>query len=95
MHTTNIFALALALCSSTVLAVPAAAASVSITRIPKPPPSAVDVFDAFNTPNCASLQDYCKCQNDDFDCETNPSCEWCRDHDAWSSSSQPPAPTTT
>ncbi|CAJ2500764.1 Uu.00g036170.m01.CDS01 [Anthostomella pinea] len=29
-------------------------------------------------PDCAKMEDYCtSCGGEDFDCETNPSCEWC------------------
>ncbi|KAI3324659.1 hypothetical protein HD806DRAFT_51569 [Xylariaceae sp. AK1471] len=32
-------------------------------------------------PDCVSLKDYCTNCNDDFNCETDPRCEWCYEHD--------------
>ncbi|KAI1497009.1 hypothetical protein F5X99DRAFT_413544 [Biscogniauxia marginata] len=37
---------------------------------------------ARSTPDCKALKEYCtNCQ--DFQCETNPGCEWCYEHDAF------------
>ncbi|KAI0877173.1 hypothetical protein GGS24DRAFT_159719 [Hypoxylon argillaceum] len=32
-------------------------------------------------PDCPSLKSYCTTCNDDFNCETDPRCEWCYEHD--------------
>ncbi|KAI1768142.1 hypothetical protein GGR53DRAFT_462667 [Hypoxylon sp. FL1150] len=79
MQTSSILALALAICG-TAIAVPAAS--------PSQIPEAASIKLASNTPNCTALVDYCKCTDGDFDCETNPSCEWCEEN-VWDN---PPAP---
>ncbi|KAI0433858.1 hypothetical protein F5Y09DRAFT_338225 [Xylaria sp. FL1042] len=75
MHFTTIVALAFA-------ALAAAAPSDSANnqgsikaREPK-----VATFDK-SEPDCDKLKDYCTHCNGDFDCETNPSCEWCYEND--------------
>ncbi|KAI0853461.1 hypothetical protein F5Y00DRAFT_257482 [Daldinia vernicosa] len=76
MHSSSFFALALAICGGVVaVAVPSNTA--------RTPPTPVEFAAAGNTPDCASIEEYCKCKDDDFQCETNSSCEWCRDHNAW------------
>ncbi|KAI0799179.1 hypothetical protein GGR55DRAFT_702231 [Xylaria sp. FL0064] len=32
-------------------------------------------------PDCDSLKDYCTHCNGDFNCETDPRCEWCYEND--------------
>ncbi|KAI1334594.1 hypothetical protein F5Y15DRAFT_285461 [Xylariaceae sp. FL0016] len=52
------------------------------------PPSPVVQFDPLSTPNCSAIQDRCEnCPEDDFDCESDPSCEWCFDHDGFNQTS--------
>ncbi|GAW25665.1 hypothetical protein SAMD00023353_1002750 [Rosellinia necatrix] len=36
-------------------------------------------------PDCPSIEYYCKHCNDDFNCETDPRCEWCYQHDKFGS----------
>ncbi|KAI0377532.1 hypothetical protein F5Y04DRAFT_284822 [Hypomontagnella monticulosa] len=72
MHSTSILSLALALCGA-VLAIPAAPMKTGVAKLQVP------------DPDCAALQEYCKCKNDDFQCETDVDCEWCRAHHAWDS----------
>ncbi|KAI1177284.1 hypothetical protein F4777DRAFT_577091 [Nemania sp. FL0916] len=31
-------------------------------------------------PDCAKLEHYCKNCNGDFNCETDPRCEWCEEN---------------
>ncbi|KAF2967943.1 hypothetical protein GQX73_g5629 [Xylaria multiplex] len=31
-------------------------------------------------PNCEALKEYCTHCNGDFNCETDPRCEWCYEH---------------
>ncbi|KAI2641014.1 hypothetical protein GGS21DRAFT_487343 [Xylaria nigripes] len=38
-------------------------------------------------PDCPSLKDYCTHCNGDFNCETDPRCEWCYDHGGFGNSS--------
>ncbi|KAI1374231.1 hypothetical protein F4677DRAFT_447555 [Hypoxylon crocopeplum] len=75
MRTSSLITLALALCGAA-LAVP------SPTRIVKSLPNPVVRPAAEDSPDCDSIKEYCKCTDDDFQCETNPNCEWCREH-AW------------
>ncbi|KAI2604191.1 uncharacterized protein GGS25DRAFT_451298 [Hypoxylon fragiforme] len=88
----SLLSLTIALLGATtaVLAVPTPTPKL-ITESSSTTPTPVQITGAVdNSPDCASLEEYCKCKDDDFQCETNPSCEWCREHDAW-----PPASTTT
>ncbi|KAI1384239.1 uncharacterized protein F4822DRAFT_64359 [Hypoxylon trugodes] len=78
MHSTILLTIAFALCG-TVLASPAP------TRVGIPAASAVEVHAPEGTPDCTALEEYCKCKTEDFNCQTDPSCEWCRDHNAWPS----------
>ncbi|KAI1290958.1 hypothetical protein F5Y03DRAFT_401044 [Xylaria venustula] len=32
------------------------------------------------TPDCPSIKEYCTHCNGDFNCETDPRCEWCWEH---------------
>ncbi|KAL7620805.1 hypothetical protein AAE478_009803 [Parahypoxylon ruwenzoriense] len=56
--------------------------------IPVPPPPLPPAFAAraplprlSDGPNCTEIEEYCKhCGEDDFQCETNPNCEWCFEH---------------
>ncbi|KAI1652793.1 hypothetical protein F4813DRAFT_400580 [Daldinia decipiens] len=76
MHSSSFLALALAICGGVVaVAVPSNTAPI--------PPTPVAEFAAAATPDCTSIEEYCKCKDDDFQCETNLNCEWCRDHNAW------------
>ncbi|KAI0169989.1 hypothetical protein GGR52DRAFT_574035 [Hypoxylon sp. FL1284] len=86
MHTSNLLVLALALCNAAV-----AAPAPTRTLVPVPSP-AVELAAAMSshTPNCAAIENYCKCQNEDFQCETDVDCEWCRDHHAWDNHPPPP-----
>ncbi|KAI1138104.1 hypothetical protein F5Y05DRAFT_413418 [Hypoxylon sp. FL0543] len=83
MRSSTILAIALATCSAA-LAVP--------PRSALPPPTVG--FGAESTPDCAAIKDYCKCLDADFNCETDPRCEWCREHNAWNNP-PPPAPSST
>ncbi|KAI1479082.1 hypothetical protein F4774DRAFT_410156 [Daldinia eschscholtzii] len=77
MHSSTFFALALAICGS----VDAVAFPSNTT--PTPPTPVLAAWAPSDSPDCASIEEYCKCKDDDFQCETNPNCEWCRDHNAW------------
>ncbi|KAI2618974.1 hypothetical protein GGS26DRAFT_595661 [Hypomontagnella submonticulosa] len=46
-------------------------------------------------PDCAALEEYCKCEDDDLQCELNVDCEWCRKHDAWDDPSSTTSSTST
>ncbi|KAI1321969.1 hypothetical protein F5Y16DRAFT_57493 [Xylariaceae sp. FL0255] len=50
-------------------------------------PSLVIIDNSMSDPNCTALWDYCSsCDPDDFDCESNPDCEWCFENDpSWQS----------
>ncbi|KAI1102480.1 hypothetical protein F4804DRAFT_334233 [Jackrogersella minutella] len=80
MQPSSLLALALALCGAA-LAVPAPTTLPTVTV--SPVPTTVEIAAAMTTPDCASLEEYCKCEDGDFNCETDPSCEWCREHNAW------------
>ncbi|KAI6082839.1 hypothetical protein F4821DRAFT_263520 [Hypoxylon rubiginosum] len=67
MQTSSILALVLATCG-TAIAVPAASPST---------PGAVKIASPID---CTALVDYCKCLDGNFDCETDPDCEWCREN---------------
>ncbi|KAI1398021.1 hypothetical protein F4819DRAFT_489946 [Hypoxylon fuscum] len=89
MRSSSFLALAAMLCGA-VVAVPAP------TRTPLPSVTrAQELAAADGTPDCAALEDYCQCHDDDFNCETNPSCEWCREHNAWGDQPPPPPSQTT
>ncbi|KAK6948915.1 hypothetical protein Daesc_008986 [Daldinia eschscholtzii] len=92
MHSSNFFALALAICGSV------AAVAFPSNTIPTPPTPVLAAWAPSDSPDCASIEEYCKCKDEydlqfslvlprprlfDFQCETNPNCEWCRDHNAW------------
>ncbi|KAI2469596.1 hypothetical protein F4781DRAFT_215652 [Annulohypoxylon bovei var. microspora] len=77
MRSSSLVALALALCGA-VIAAPAPTGTIT------PAPTGVVAAAAEDTPDCAALQHYCEsCSGDDFNCETDPNCEWCRAHNAW------------
>ncbi|KAI1119032.1 hypothetical protein F5Y14DRAFT_119335 [Nemania sp. NC0429] len=48
---------------------------------PSPPPSRNLVTFVMTEPDCPSLESYCTHCNGDFNCETDPRCEWCYEHD--------------
>ncbi|KAI8961266.1 hypothetical protein F5Y11DRAFT_348663 [Daldinia sp. FL1419] len=76
MHSSTL-ALALAICGSVV------AVAVPASNVAPTPVTPVAEFESSATPDCTSIEEYCKCKDDDFQCETNPNCEWCREHNAW------------
>ncbi|KAI1464336.1 uncharacterized protein F4812DRAFT_462751 [Daldinia caldariorum] len=77
MHSSSSFALALAICGGVVaLAVPS-------STIAGPATPVAAAWAPSDSPDCTTIEEYCKCKDDDFQCETNPNCEWCRDHNAW------------
>ncbi|KAI0881610.1 uncharacterized protein GGS22DRAFT_192246 [Annulohypoxylon maeteangense] len=79
MRSASLLAAAIALCGVVLAAPPAP--SPTITQAP----AAVHTAAARGTPNCTSIQHYCSsCGSEDFDCETDPRCEWCSAH-LWNS----------
>ncbi|KAI2620479.1 hypothetical protein GGR54DRAFT_100115 [Hypoxylon sp. NC1633] len=83
MRTVDVLTLALTLCGAA-LAIPPPTHT--------PIPTAAGVVNAAADPDCASIEEYCKCKDDDFQCETDPNCEWCRAHNAWPPTSPTPVP---
>ncbi|KAI0839247.1 hypothetical protein F5Y06DRAFT_266345 [Hypoxylon sp. FL0890] len=106
MRSSNLVTLAFAICGAA-LAIPPLPALPRALDLPSgwvdDTPSPTAEYEASNTPDCSAIEEYCKCLDGDFNCETDPSCEWCRDHDAWkdppppsssNSTSTPPATST-
>ncbi|KAI1205666.1 uncharacterized protein F4807DRAFT_278944 [Annulohypoxylon truncatum] len=84
MRSSSLLAITFALYGAVLAAPPA----TSPTTTQAPAPNAVESAHAGNTPDCTSIEHYCKtCSSDDFNCETDPNCEWCRAHSAWYTSS--------
>ncbi|KAI1415033.1 hypothetical protein F5Y13DRAFT_187720 [Hypoxylon sp. FL1857] len=90
MRPSYLIALALTMCGGALARPrPSRVTYLSATRVVEHEPA--------TTPDCAAIEEYCKCLDGDFDCQTDPSCEWCRDHNAWQSptSAPPPPPSST
>ncbi|KAI1076206.1 hypothetical protein F5B20DRAFT_594265 [Whalleya microplaca] len=73
MYTFGIFSLALFFAAGAI-------AAPSPTWIPAPDHAVVAAAES-DTPDCPSIKDYCTHCNGDFNCETDPRCEWCYEND--------------
>ncbi|KAI1454682.1 hypothetical protein F4805DRAFT_460496 [Annulohypoxylon moriforme] len=91
MRQSTLLAAALACCGAVIAAPPAM--PPTITQAPAP--DAVEFAAASSTPDCTKIQQYCSsCSSDDFNCETDPNCEWCRAH-VWDSTTSSSTSTST
>ncbi|KAI0599038.1 hypothetical protein F4775DRAFT_591825 [Biscogniauxia sp. FL1348] len=81
MHSNTFFFVVLAL----------GVASVAAAPTPEPTPlsssssSSIIPPTAQSTPDCNALKQYCTNCNGNFNCETDPGCEWCYEHDGFGS----------
>ncbi|KAH9894693.1 hypothetical protein F4778DRAFT_784117 [Xylariomycetidae sp. FL2044] len=71
-----------------ITAAPAPAPAAPASTIPTPEISSEENTSPFpyeliagTEPDCVKMKDYCThCKKDDFACDTNANCEWCRKH---------------
>ncbi|KAI0006597.1 hypothetical protein F4779DRAFT_556185 [Xylariaceae sp. FL0662B] len=75
MHHISILSLALFLAARAI-------AAPSPTWNPAPDP-VLAARAAEDGPDCKSIEDYCTHCNGDFNCETDPRCEWCYENDGF------------
>ncbi|KAI1772118.1 hypothetical protein F4818DRAFT_444743 [Hypoxylon cercidicola] len=80
MWNANLVVLVLVACRA---AVAAPAASQMLVPSQSPAAELAAAETTSKGPDCAAIEEYCKCKNDDLQCEENVDCQWCRDHHAW------------